>query len=127
MCARFAYVSRGKLYLKSGDVPEVLHESPFVQGIRERGVELYRRHGRRRAWISRAALWGANANDLTLEQIVISARLRHKAGFLYSVFSREISGVLAHQQETGSELRLLHTADFRVTHVSSQPRTGKSP
>ncbi len=34
------------------------------------------------------------------------------SSFLCSIFSREISGVLAHQQETGSELRLLAICPF---------------
>ena len=132
MCACFAYLSQGKLYLKSGEAPEVLYESPFVRGIRDRAIELHRRHswksgGSGERMIPRAALWGANASDPALVQIHFNsiAAQGGAAGFVYSVFSREISGVLAHQEGTGSELRLLHTADFQVTHVSSQAGTGR--
>jgi hypothetical protein len=106
-----------------------LYESPFVQGIRERSVELYRRHTGRRAHGFREPRCGAQAvNDPTLEQIVISARLRHKAdsGFLYSVFSREISGELALNKRRDQSCDCFTLLIFAL-HVSSQPRTGKSP
>ncbi len=44
MAFHFAYVSQGKLFLKSGDAPEALHESAFARGIRDRAVELLRPH-----------------------------------------------------------------------------------
>lgn len=129
---RFAYVSQGKLYIKSGDAPEALHESPFARGIRDRALELQRRHawktgGSEERMIPRAALWGAGAGNPAMVRIDFNsvAAQGGAPGILYSVISREISGVLAHQEGNGAELRLLHTADFRVTHVASQPGTGR--
>jgi hypothetical protein len=130
---RFAYLSQGKLFLKSGDAPELLYESPFARGIRDRAMELHRRHswksggGSGDRMIPRAALWGANAGDPSLVRIDFNSIAPQGVtpGFIYSIISREISGVLALQEESGSELRLLHTADYRVTHVASQPDTGR--
>lgn len=132
MALRFAYVSQGKLYLKSEDEPEALYESTFARGIRDRAVELHRRHSWKSGqsgerMVPRAALWGANATDPSLVRIDFNSVAAHgtEPGFVYSIISREISGVLALQERSGAELRLLHTADFRVTHLSSQPGTGR--
>lgn len=132
MAPRFAFLSHGKLYLKSGDAPESLHESPFVRGVHDRAVELLRRHswksgGSAERMIPRAALWGAGSGDASLAKIDFNSVSPQGSatGFVYSIISREISGVLAHQELTGSELRLLHTADYRVMHLCSQPGTGR--
>jgi len=132
MAPRFAFLSQGKLYLKSGDSPESLHESPFVRGIRDRALELLRRHswksgGSAERLIPRAALWGAGGGDASLAKIDFNSVSAQGGtpGFVYSIISREISGVLAHQEVTGAELRLLHTADYRITHLCSQPGTGR--
>jgi len=74
MALRFAYVSQGKLYIKSGDSPEVLHESPFARGIHDRALELQRRHawktgGSEERLIPRAALWGAGAGSAAMVRI----------------------------------------------------------
>lgn len=133
MSPRFAYVSQGKLYLKSGDSPEELYESPFVRGIRDRAFELQRRH----SWkmgspeddrlIPRASLWGAGSTRSTLDRIDFNAVCAQGGapGIVYSIRSPQISGVLALQQESGAEFRLLHTADFRVSQLASQRGTGR--
>ena len=132
MATRFAYVSMGQIYVKSGDAPAANYESKFVQGVRDRAVELYRRHSWKTGdsdgkMIPRAALWGANSRNPELAKIEVnSVSPRGEGdGFVYSVFSREISGVLAYKEEPQAELRLLHTADFRVTQVNSEPGTGR--
>jgi hypothetical protein len=129
---RFAFLSLGNFFLQTDKQAPVSYESTFVQGIRTRALELYRRN----AWktgasdgkmVPRAALWGANPQEPSLVRIQfnsISPR-GEGDGFVYSIVSPEISGVLACKEGTGSELRLLHTADFRVLQVASQPDTGK--
>lgn len=133
MPLHFAYVSLGKLYLKSGDSPEELYESPFVQGIRDRAFELQRRH----SWkmgsveddrlIPRASLWGTGSSGKTLERIDFNCVCPQGGvpGIVYTIRSPQISGVLALQTESGAEFRLLHTSDFRVSHIASHPRTGR--
>jgi hypothetical protein len=132
MAPRFAFLSQGKLYLKSGDSPESLHDSPFVRGVRDRALELLRRHswksgGSAERMIPRAALWGAGGDAATLARIDFNSVSPQGAapGFVYSIHSQEISGVLAHQEASGAELRLLHTADYRIMHVCSQTATGR--
>jgi len=131
MVSRFAFLSLGNFFLKTESQSPVSYESTFVQGIRDRALELYRRN----AWktgasdgkmVSRAALWGANPKEPHLVRIQfnsISPR-GEGDGFVYSIVSPEISGVLACKEDIGSELRLLHTADFRVLQVASQSGTG---
>lgn len=132
MASRFAYVSMGQIYVKSGDAPAATHESKFVQGVRDRAMELYRRHSWKAGdsdgkMIPRAALWGANARNPELAKIEVNSISPRGEGdgFVYSVFSREISGVLAYKEKSQAELRLLHTPDFRITQVNSEPGTGR--
>jgi hypothetical protein len=132
MVFRYGFLTLGNFFLKTESRAPVSYESTFVQGIRDRALELYRRN----AWktgasdgkmVSRAALWGANPKEPNLVRIQfnsISPR-GEGDGFVYSIASPEISGVLACKEEIGSELRLLHTADFRVLQVASQLGTGK--
>src|SRR5215469_15297606 len=132
MATRFAYLSQGKLYLKSDDEPPVLYDSTFVEGMRDRAAQLFRRNswksgGTEGRMISRSALWGADARDPALFRVQFNAVAQRgeRDGFLYSITSPEISGVLARKEDTAAELRLLHTADFRVQHIASQPGTGR--
>jgi len=132
MSTRFAYLSLGKLYLKCGEEAPVLYDSAFVEGMRDRAMQLFRRnswkaggaHGR---MISRSALWGADPRDPALFRVQFNsiAPRGEGDGFIYSIVSPEISGVLARKEDAAAELRLLHTADFRVLQVASQPRTGR--
>ena len=132
MATRFAYLSQGKLYLKSDDEPPVLYDSTFVEGMRDRAAQLFRRNswksgGTEGRMISRSALWGADARDPALFRVQFNAIAPRgeRDGFLYSITSPEISGVLARKEDTAAELRLLHTADFRVQQIASQPGTGR--
>jgi hypothetical protein len=132
MVSRYGFLTLGNFLLKTESRAPISYESTFVQGIRDRALELYRRN----AWktgasdgkmVSRAALWGANPKEPNLVRIQFnSVSPRGEGdGFVYSIVSPEISGVLARKEDIGSELRLLHTADFRVLQVASQPGTGK--
>jgi len=132
VASRFAYVSMGQIYVKSGDAPAAPYESKFVQGVRDRAVELYRRHSWKAGdsdgkMIPRAALWGANARNPELARIEVNciSPRGEGDGFTFSVVSREISGVLAYKEEAQAELRLLHTADYRITQVISEAGTGR--
>jgi len=132
MSRRFAYLSLGKLYLKAGDEAPVVYDSTFVEAMRDRALQLYRRNswkagGADGRMISRSALWGADPKDpaLFLVQFNSITPRGEGDGFLYSILSPEISGVLARKEDTAAELRLLHTAEFRVLQVASQPGTGR--
>jgi hypothetical protein len=130
---RFAYRSHGKLYISTEGSAPVLFESNFARGIRDRAFELHRRNSWKNRgneegkMISSAALWGASKSDpfqMRIDLNSISPR-GEGDGFVYSLLSPEISGVLAFKEDTGAELRLLHTGDYRVTQVVSQPQTGR--
>lgn len=130
--SRFAYLSQGKLYLKSDSDAPILYDSTFVQGMRDRALQLFRRNswkagGSDGKMVSRSALWGTDPRDPALFRVQFNsiARRGEEDGFLYSISSPEISGVLALKEETAAELRLLHTAEFRVLQVASQPGTGR--
>jgi hypothetical protein len=103
MCSRFAYLSQGQLYVSNEQASPILYESNFAQGIRDRAFELHRRN----AWknrggddgklISSAALWGASQSDPFQMRIELNSVSPggEGDGFVYSLISPEISGVLA--------------------------------
>jgi hypothetical protein len=133
MSSRFAYLSQGKLYISAENGAPVLFESTFARGIRDRAFELHRRNSWKNRgnedgkMISSGALWGASKTDpfqMRIDLSSVSPR-GEGDGIVYSLLSPEISGVLAFKEDTGAELRLLHTADYRVTQVVSQPQTGR--
>jgi hypothetical protein len=133
MAPGVVYLSNGRLLSKSGESPVSEIDSPFAQSIRQRAFELNRRHawksqGRGAEFMGRssAALWGTDRNDAEEMPINVTGLCRGaQDGDLYYVIqSPEISGVLR-RKEDGTEQRLLHTADFRVGSLSSQPRTGR--
>jgi hypothetical protein len=77
--------------------------------------------------MSRSALWGAEADDPVEMKINITGVCRgpKEGDLFYSLQSPEISGVLLLKSGGSMEQRLLHTADFRVGHLASQPETGR--
>ena len=128
------YLSNGRLFFKADGAPSTELESAFAQSVRQRAFELQRRH----AWksqgrgaqfmsgMSGAALWGAGTNDPVEMAIHMTGCCRGANGgdIFYSIQSPEISGVLL-LRNGGTETRLLHTADFRVSHLAAQPGTGR--
>ena len=132
MASRFAYISQGKLYIKTADDTPVLHDSTFVEGMRDRALQLFRRNswktgGSEGRMVARSALWGAEPKDPAYFKVHFNSVVPRGEGdgFVYSIFSPEISGVLALKEDTSAELRLLHTADFRIVQVASQTGTGR--
>jgi len=133
MASGVVYLANGRLFRKIGESPVSEIDSPFAQSIRQRAFELDRRHawktqGRGAQFMGRssAALWGADRNDPVEMPILVTGFCRGAADgdLYYSIQSPEISGILM-MHDGGTEKRLLHTADFRVGTLASQPGTGK--
>jgi hypothetical protein len=125
MASGIAYVSQGKLYLRNGDGSQRTVESKFAQQVRDRTIELHKKN----AWksqgggfLSSGMLWGKTPDDPAHFEVRIAglSRGRSEDELLYTLNAGKVSGLFALQASTGMELRLFHTADFRLQHVAAR-------
>jgi hypothetical protein len=119
---RFAYLDQGKLRLHAGGAGMTV-ESEFGRSLRERAAQIQHRH----AWKSQGRgaqfmtgmLWPEQMGDPSGFRIAITsvAQGRRPGELLYSLETNDVSGIFAVDAD-GVELRLFHTADFRVRHIA---------
>ena len=123
----YAYLSQGQLHLKLGSDPVRPIDSKFGESVRERAAQIHNRNswktqGAGAKFMSGGLLWGRNdADDPTDIRIDITG-ISHgcKPGELfYSLSTPEIGGIFLLRERATDELRLLHTADFRVRRLAA--------
>jgi hypothetical protein len=125
----YAYLSQGQLHIKLGDDPVRPIDSKFGESVRARAAQIHNRNswktqGAGAKFISGGLLWGRNtADDPTDIRIDITGISRGcKPGELfYSLSTAEIGGIFLLRERATDELRLLHTADFRVRRLAAGP------
>jgi len=126
----FLYVAQGKIHFKEAGKPARLIESKFGQSLVDRASQIHQRNawktqGTGAKFMSGGMLWGGNDAEENELPVVVNAisRGRSQDEVLYSLSTHEIGGVFS---ITGAdEKRLLHTADFRVGHLSVHPSENK--
>ena len=123
----YAYLSQGQLYLKLGDDPVRPIDSRFGESVRERAAQIQNRNswktqGTGAKFMSGGLLWGRNAaddpTDIRIDITGISCGCRPGELF-YSLSTDDIGGVFLLRDRASDELRLLHTADFRVRRLAA--------
>jgi hypothetical protein len=128
MSHSYAYLSQGQLHLKLGDDSVRPIDSKFGESIRERAAQINNRNswktqGTGAKFMSGGMLWGrqpADATDIRVDITGISSGC--KPGELYySLATDDIGGVFLLRDRASDELRLLHTADFRVRRLAAGP------
>ena len=127
-----AYLAAGKLRVKRGAEAAIPIESKFAQTVRERAASLHRRHGwkgqgRGARFMSGRMLWGATETD-PLEMRISITGISPGASpgqLYYTLETPEISGVFLVRDAGADELRLYHTADFRLSEVAAHPQEGR--
>jgi len=129
MSHSYAYLSQGQLHLKLGNDPVRPIDSKFGESVRERAAQINHRNawktqGTGAKFMSGGLLWGRNAadnpTDIHIDITGISSGC--KPGELYySLSTDEIGGVFLLRDQASDELRLLHTADFRVRRLAAGP------
>lgn len=125
----YAYLSQGQLHVKLGDEAARPVDSKFGESIRQRATQIHDRNawktqGTGAKFMSGGLLWGRNAaEDPTDMRIDITGVSRGcKPGELfYSLSTPDIGGVFLLRERATDELRLLHTADFRVRRLAAGP------
>ena len=126
MSSNFAYLAHGKLYLKRGDAPVQTIDSRFGESVRQRAIEMQKRHewktqGRGAQFMRGSVLWGVDENDPAEMPIAITgvAPASHDGEIAYTLETSDISGIFVIKDGGQTEQRLLHTADFRVGQIAA--------
>jgi hypothetical protein len=126
----FLYVAQGKIYCKEPGKPARLIESRFGQSLVDRNSQIQRRNswktqGTGAKFMSGGLLWGRQFDEEDEIPVVVNAVSRGTGPdeFLYSLSTHEIGGVFS--LHGADEKRLLHTADFRVGHLSAHHSENK--
>ena len=122
----FAWVSKGRLHLlrEAGEVS--LWSSAFADQVQENARSIQRRH----AWKAggrgaRFAAWGAPmpeelGSQITPASVTALSRGRREGEVLYVVQTPTVSAILGREEGPEPvELRLYHTADFRITDLTA--------
>lgn len=124
MLESFYYVAQGKIHLKEPGKPARLIESKFGQSLVDRNSQIQRRNswktqGTGAQFMSGRLLWGRQSEEEDELPVVVNAISRGTGPdeLLYSLSTHEIGGVFS--LHGADERRLLHTADFRVGHLSA--------
>lgn len=127
----FLYVAQGKIHLKKGSAPAQVIESKFGQSLIDRNSQIRQRNawkteGTGAKFMSGGILWRQPDQENEIP-VVINAisRVNSEGEVLYSLSTNEIGGVFRIAGSGDEERRLLHTADFRVGHLSSHPSDGR--
>ena len=123
----YAYLSQGQLHLKLGNDPVRPIDSKFGESVRERAAQIHNRNswktqGTGAKFMSGGLLWGRNAaddpTDIPIDITGISRGCQPGEVF-YSLSTPDIGGVFLLRDRATDELRLLHTADFRVRRLAA--------
>lgn len=126
----FLYVAQGRIHLKEPGKPARLIESKFGQSLVDRNSQIQRRNswktqGTGAKFMSGRLLWGRQFEEEDEIPVVVNAISRgtEPDEIVYSLSTHEIGGVFS--LHGADEKRLLHTADFRVGHLSSHRSENK--
>ncbi|HEX6032297.1 MAG TPA: hypothetical protein VFY90_12770 [Tepidiformaceae bacterium] len=123
-----AYLSQGKLFLKSGDDPARQIESKFGEEARQRAVEVHQRHawkaqGRGNQFLTGAMLWGANTFDprRVLIQVPAVTRGAGATELMYVLQTDTFGGLFTFDWNRDHERRIMHRAELRARDISRHP------
>ena len=122
----YAYLSQGQLHLKLGHDPVRPIDSKFGDSVRERAAQIHNRNswktqGAGAKFMSGGLLWGRQPGDPTDIRVDITGICSgcNPGELFYSLSTDDIGGVFLLRDRAADELRLLHTADFRVRRLAA--------
>jgi hypothetical protein len=126
----FAYLAEDKIYLKDGDAPVKLIESPFAQAVVDRDV----RSRQRSDWKTKGAgaafqggvmPWARQADDPSARQAKMSAVTGGNNGELvYALNTAAVGGLFVYEIVTSSERRIFHKNGLRIRGLTRRPADG---
>lgn len=124
---RIAYLARGKLYFKNGDLAARQVESRFGQDIINRTLQRQQRN----EWktqgastpFSGAMLWGREQEDPHRLQVIISAVARgpQDGELLYTLETDRVGGLFTYNWTNDEEKRLFHREAMHFRNLAVHP------
>ncbi len=107
---RLVFISRGKLFMKSGDGEPQEVQSPYVQEMMDRVERARQRHSWKEGTAFESSFVG-NRSNLPAEQRVLNAtaaQFTPDGKLLYFLRDDQVGGLFEYDLESGAEKRLLH-------------------
>ncbi len=127
MNLKLAYLSRGKLYFKLGDLAARQIDSQFGLDIVNRSIQRQQRN----EWkaqsannpFSGAMLWGMDQNDPGRLRVAIAAVSSgtRDGELLFALETDAVGGLFAYDWDKGEEKRLFHREAMHVRDIDVQP------
>ncbi len=127
MTSRIAYLARGKLYFKNGDLAARQIESRFGQDIINRTLQRQQRN----EWKTQGAstpfsgsmLWGRDQEDPRRLQVAISAMTRgpQDGELLYTLETDRVGGLFTYNWMNDEEKRLFHREALHFRDLTLHP------
>ncbi len=127
MNLKLAYLSRGRLYFKLGDLAARQIDSQFGQDIVSRTVQRQQRN----EWktqsannpFSGAMLWGMDQNDPSRLRVAIGAvgGGTRDGELLFALETDAVGGLFAYDWDKGEEKRLFHREALHVRDIDVHP------
>jgi hypothetical protein len=128
MPAAFAYLARGRLFVKQGDAPVRGYESAFAQSVRDRALQIQKRHewksgGSGANFMGRSLIWGSGGKKPEAMVIPASDLTRGPlpGEVLYALNVEGRTAVCALRLEDGAERRMLHGSERRLAELHALP------
>lgn len=123
-----AYLSQGRLFLKTGDAPARGITSKFGEEALQRAVELHQRQAwkteaRGNQFLGGAFLWGANEFDPRRVRLDVPAVTRgaNPNELLYVLQTDTFGGLFAFDWHDDRERRIMHKSNLRARDISRHP------
>jgi len=130
MNLKLAYLSRGKLFFKQGDLAARQIESEFGQDIVNRSLQRQQRN----EWktqsannpFSGAMLWGMDQNDPRRLRVAIGAVSggTREGELLFALETDAVGGLFVYDWDQGEEKRLFHREALRARDLDVHPENG---
>lgn len=126
--APFALLAQSRLYVASSDGPPRPVDSAFGEAVRERAVQIQRRHewkevGRGARFMSRGLLWGMPDQDGATMRVAVTGLSRGAAPgeLVYTLEAGGVGGVLSLRLADLLEKRLRHGNQPRLRYLAAAP------
>ena len=107
---RLAFISRGKLFMKTGDAEPQEAQSPHVQGMMDRMERAKQRHSWKKGTAFESSFVGDRSQQPADQQVLnaTAAQFTPDGKLLYFLRDNRVGGLFEYDLQDGSEKRLIH-------------------
>lgn len=125
MTENIAFLSGGKLFIKTDEQKPLEHTSKFGEEMKERAVKIHQN----RSWkvrddednlINSRSVWGMQVNDPAqlMVHITAVARCKSNSEFIYALSTNVVGGLFLYNEEKKKEQRLFHKEGMVISDLS---------